>query len=254
MTEALDVEREHQDAWYARAIRERFFEREGFRQLVAWNLQCLRRAVPLGRTTRVLSLGCGTGEYELALAPEVGHLLAVDLSAIAITEAQRRVQEAGLSNVAFEQASLDDLQLPAGSYDIVYALGVLHHLSADERATLLTRARAWLAPGGRFYARDPNARGLLRRAAGWSFRHSSFHSPNEAALDPDAMCTELRTAGFRDPRVSYTDVLGGPLPWLLPARSALLWRTIFAVDRAWLATPGLRGLASQFDINAKTET
>lgn len=250
MSDALDREREHQDAWYARAIRDRFFEREGFRRLVAWNLACLRRAVPLTRSSRVLSLGCGTGEYEIALAPTVGRLLAVDLSAIAITEAQRRARDAGLANLGFEQASLDDLDLQPGSFDVVYALGVLHHLSVDERAALLAHAHRWLTPGGTFYARDPNARGLLRLAASWSFRHSSFHSPNEAALDPRTTCAELRAAGFADPAVNYTDVLGGPLPWLLATSTPLLWSAVFAIDRAWLATPGVRALASQFDVRA----
>ena len=34
----IEQERAHENAWYARALRERFFEREGFRQLVAWNV------------------------------------------------------------------------------------------------------------------------------------------------------------------------------------------------------------------------
>ena len=42
----LDRERAHQDAWYARSVEQRFFEREGFRRLQAWNLALLRRAEP----------------------------------------------------------------------------------------------------------------------------------------------------------------------------------------------------------------
>ena len=33
---------------------------------------------------------------------------------------------------------------------------------------------------------------------------------------------------------------------------ALLWRAVFALDRAWLAVPGLRPLASQFAIAGRS--
>lgn len=251
MTDAVAIERAHQDEWYARAIEERFFDREGFKRLIARNLEFLRRAVPFTPSTRVLSLGCGTGEYELALAPTVGHLVGIDLSAVAIAEASRRARAEGLANITFQQGALLDLTFPDATFDVVYALGVLHHLSSVERRALLAKVLKWLAPGGVFYARDPNASGLLRRAAGWSFRRSRFHSPNESALDPRALREELSSAGLREMVIGYTDVLGGPLPWLLPTPSPVLWSTVFLFDRIWLATPGLQALASQFDIRAR---
>jgi SAM-dependent methyltransferase len=241
-------ERAHQDEWYSRAIRDRFFEREGFRRLIAWNLERLRRAVPLTPASRVLSLGCGTGEYEVQLAPSVAQVTAIDLSPVAIEHARRRAAQRGIGNVTFMAGSLLDAALP--EVDVVYALGVLHHLSLADRHALLVRARRTLAEGGWFYARDPNARGLLRRAAGPVLRFSPFHSPDEAALDPGATRRELLAAGFRDPAVTYTDVVAGPLPWLLNVSSPWLWRAVFAFDRAWLSAPGLRALASQFDIRA----
>jgi hypothetical protein len=38
----VEQERAHENAWYTRALRERFFEREGFRRLVAWNVASAR--------------------------------------------------------------------------------------------------------------------------------------------------------------------------------------------------------------------
>jgi SAM-dependent methyltransferase len=248
MSEALTRERAHQDEWYARAIATHFFEHEGFRQLIAWNLGHLRRVVPLTSSSRVLSLGCGTGEYELALAPSVAQVAAIDLSPVAIVEARRRASDRHITNIDFIEASLLDLSLPPGSFDVVYALGVLHHLSLAERHALLIHVRRWLAAGGWFYARDPNARGLLRLVAGWWVARSTYHSPNEAALDPHELRQELVAAGFQDPQIGYTDVLGGPLPWLVHASSPWLWSAVFRFDQLWLATPGLRRGASQFQI------
>lgn len=246
------TEREHQEAWYSRAIGEAFFAREGFRRLIDWNLAALRRAVPVSREMRVLSIGCGLGDYEISLAPDVASIVAIDLSATAVGEARSRADGRGVANVDWIAGSALDLDFDPGAFDLVYAFGVLHHLDPAERLELLRRAHAWLTPGGWLYARDPNARGLLRRLGrGLYRRHSPFHSPDEHELDPFELVADVRTAGFERPTVDYTDVLGGPLPWLVRSRSRLLWSLVFAVDRVWLAVPGLRRLASQFAVVAR---
>ncbi|MGE3842164.1 MAG: hypothetical protein AB7I50_11295, partial [Vicinamibacterales bacterium] len=80
---------------------------------------------------------------------------------------------------------------------------------------------------------------------------SRFHSPNESALYPRALEAELIEAGLHRPSSGFTDVLLGPLPWLVASDAPLFWSVVSAFDRAWLAVPGLRGLASQFDVRAE---
>lgn len=251
MSDPLDVERAHEDQWYRRVATEGFFEREGFRRLIAANLAALRRRVAVTPQTRVLSLGCGSGEYERRLATECQSVVGVDLSEVAVTYARQRAAEAGLTNIRFESAPIEDLDVADASIDLVVIFGVLHHLDARQRAETYARVRRCLVPGGWAYSRDPNARGLLRRAAGPFARRDEFHSPNEAALDPAATAAEWTAAGFTDIAVDYTDVIGGPLPWMLPVSSSLLWSAVFAFDRAWLGVPMLRPFASQFAIAAR---
>lgn len=250
MTEDLEsVERAHQDAWYGRAVREEFFAREGFARLVTWNLEALRRLVPIRRHMRLLSVGCGMGDYELLLRHEVAEVVGFDLSEVAVAEATRLAQAQGAQNVRFLAGSYRDMTWPDGTFDGAYAFGVLHHLSPDERAALVSRLACWVKPGGWVYVRDPNARGLLRRVAEPFFRATSnLHSPNEASLDPDMIQDELRRAGLVDLQVDHIDVLGGPLPWLVKSNSKLLWSAVFGFDRVWLATPGLRARSSQFAV------
>lgn len=248
----LDIEREHEDAWYRRAIDERFFDRTGFHRLVAWNVAALRRMVPLHREMTVLSIGSGLGDYELALAGSVGRIVAVELSAVAADEARRRLAEAGVGNVEVRTGAIDDQTFAPGTFDLIYAMGVFHHFLPAQRAALLARFTPWLRQDGWLYLRDPNARGWLRRAMeAWFRRRSTMHSPQEASLDPDVLTRELAAAGYRDIRRDDVDVVAGPLPWLVRSDSRLLWAAVFSFDRLWLSVPPLRRGASQFALAAR---
>lgn len=248
----IEQERAHENAWYTRALRERFFEREGFRQLVAWNVAAFRRQVPLRRDMRVLSIGAGLGDYELAIAPDVQHITAVELSETAAEAARERLRLAAIDNVDVIAGPIDSQVFPAGRFDVVYAMGVFHHFLPDQRRALLALIHGWMAPGSWLYLRDPNARGLLRRVMeGWFRRRSTVHAEQETSLDPHALRDEATQTGFTDVRLDYIDVIGGPLPWLVRSESPLLWRAVFGFDRAWLAVPGLRRAASQFALVAR---
>ena len=61
--------------------------------------------------------------------------------------------DAGVTNVQFEQATLDEVDLPAGGYDAVLALSILHLLEDWEDA--IRRAYAALEPGGVFVTSTP---------------------------------------------------------------------------------------------------
>ena len=248
----VEQERAHENAWYARALRERFFEREGFRQLVAWNVAAFRRQVPLRLDMRVLSIGAGLGDYELALAPAVKHIVAVELSETAAEAARERLRAARVRNVDVITGAIDTQAFTPHQFDVVYAMGVFHHFVPEQRRQLFARIHEWVAPSGWLYVRDPNARGVLRRILErWFRRRSTVHAEQETSLDPYVLTAEVTQAGFRDVSLDYIDVIGGPLPWLLRSESRVLWQTVFGIDRLWLAIPGLRRTASQFALVAR---
>lgn len=80
----------------------------------------------LGRETRALDVGCGSGRWAVHLAPLVGSLALVDASEAALAVARRNLLTQ--TNCSFHLASVDSLPVDDGSMDLVYSLGVLHHV------------------------------------------------------------------------------------------------------------------------------
>jgi SAM-dependent methyltransferase len=122
---------------------------------------------------RVLDIGCGTGDI-LEFLPDVSYV-GFDLSPEYIESARQRFGSRG----EFRCEKLDGSnKVAAGTFDIVLALGVLHHLDDHEAVQLFKLAHEALRPGGRLVTIDgcftdeqsSIARYLLRRDRGQNVR------------------------------------------------------------------------------------
>jgi SAM-dependent methyltransferase len=96
------------------------------------------------RPQRVLDAGCGMGRHARQMGQHAAHVVAVDFSA-AIDMAAMNVADA--ARVDCVQADLLALPFADASFDYVYSLGVLHHLS--DTAGALRQLAAKTRPGGR---------------------------------------------------------------------------------------------------------
>jgi len=94
---------------------------------------------------RVLDVGCGMGRFiEVVLKAGASEIIGVDLSD-AVQAATDNFR--GNNNVTILQADLHELPFPDESFDIIYAIGVLHHTPDTEKAfKSLVRL---LKPGGK---------------------------------------------------------------------------------------------------------
>jgi ArsR family transcriptional regulator len=109
-------------------------------------------------------LGCGTGQVTAALAPFVGHVIAVDRSGEMLQAARRRLKD--VTNVEVRRGELEDLPVRDRELDAATLLLVLHHL--PHPAAALAEAARVLRPGGRLVIADmlPHDREEYRREMG----------------------------------------------------------------------------------------
>lgn len=101
-----------------------------------------------GPETRVLEFGCGTGSTAILHAPHVQHILATDISPKMIEIAKEKARAENVENVSFEVASIETLEAPDASFDVVLGLSILHLLEDMDAA--IEKVVRLLKPGGVF--------------------------------------------------------------------------------------------------------
>jgi len=97
---------------------------------------------------KLLEFGCGTGTTALKHAPFVDRILAIDISARMLEIAERKTEAAGIGNVLFERAAIDDFTAPDNHFDVVLGMSILHLLA--DRDMAIAKVRKMLKPGGVF--------------------------------------------------------------------------------------------------------
>jgi SAM-dependent methyltransferase len=211
------------------------------------------RSTGIGRSHRVLSLGCGDGAIERRLAPHVGEIVGIDISPVAISMAQEAATADGLTNLSFVASDAGSLQLEAlGQFDCVAAFAFLHHLPEQAITATLAEARKVLRPGGSFYSFDPSTRRLIRLFVGLVRKtYERHHSPDERELDPDRLTALVRGAGFAAPKIDYVDYFFSAVTWLMPGTPGWLGKPLTTFDALVLNVPVARRFASSFSLTAR---
>ena len=99
---------------------------------------------------RVLDCGCGPGDV-LDYLPDVDYV-GIDIDANYVAEARKRYGD----RATFRLGPLGPKTMTEEAhYDLVLAMGVLHHLDDEQAMEFLSLARCGLKPGGRLVTLDP---------------------------------------------------------------------------------------------------
>ena len=81
-----------------------------------------------------LSLGCGSGHVERSIAHKAPYqcIDAYDVAKGSIEIAREEAQKAGLDNLNYYVTNINEIQLPANTYDVVWIHAAMHHFEALE--------------------------------------------------------------------------------------------------------------------------
>ena len=182
----------------------------------------IRAHVPTGPDLAMIDLACGHGSLVYCLK-ESGYrnVHGVDISPEQVELAQRF----GLTEI--ECGAIGPyLDGSDRTYDVVFLLDILEHLTREELFSLLDSVNARLNPGGRVIITVPNGAGLF----GMRIRYGDL--THENCYTPGSMSQALLTTGFGDVRAYEIR----PVPHGIKSTvRAVLWRLMTLPHRLLLA-------------------
>ena len=142
----MTIDQQLAESWLTSLETSARFDAGWVAEAVAWLVEGPTGPAP----QRVIDVGCGAGGAACAFAGALGPgvVTGCDRDPRLLAIARRRASDAGLDgHIRWLGARVDALPLGAGSVDLLWASGVLHHLP-DQQGAIDTLARL-LRPGGR---------------------------------------------------------------------------------------------------------
>ncbi|MBT5022540.1 methyltransferase domain-containing protein [Candidatus Woesearchaeota archaeon] len=82
---------------------------------------------------KVLDLGCGTGQFTIALAPITSEYVGLDISQDQLDVAAKKLNENGIGNVKLICSSGEKIELDSDYFDVVISTWVVGTIQGDDR-------------------------------------------------------------------------------------------------------------------------
>lgn len=111
-----------------------------------------RRVMSLAAGADVLEYGCGSAVQGLKVADVARSLTGIDISDVAIAEANAAAHRRGLANTAYVTMDAEDMTFAPASFDLVFGRGIIHHLDLERCFSNIARV---LRPGGKAVFWEP---------------------------------------------------------------------------------------------------
>ena len=183
----------------------------------------LLRSWGLDQSSVVVDMGCGTGQFSLAVAPACRRVVAVDVSPLMLERVLEKRDRAGIGNVEVVAGGFLTYQHTGAAADVVYSRYALHHLPDFWKVMALRRLRDMLRPGAIVRLWDVVYRFDADEA---DERIEAWCAPHGAEVDGDWARWELEEH-VRDEHSTFT--------WLL---EAMFERTGFKIEESEYSDDG----------------
>lgn len=197
-----------------------------------------QRAMEEARDRTVLEYGCGNASLGFDLAPIAHDVIGIDISDVAIQDAQRIAAHRRLTNTKFLVDNAESMRLPDRSVDVLVGSGIVHHLDIQRS---MREVRRVLREGGIAIFAEPLGH---NPAVNWyRARTPEMRTPDEHPL----LARDLRdmAQGFRSIKVTYfgfvAPILGLISPTTNPKKP--LTKLVWALDKAICRLPFIQRYA-----------
>ena len=187
---------------------------------------------------RLLEYGCGAESLAFELAANAREVVAIDISDVAIAQAQRTAAAQGLKNVEFIVDNAEAMRFPDHSVDVVAGSGIVHHLDIPKSMREVKRV---LRKGGIAIFAEPMGHNPV---VNWyRNRTPELRTPDEHPL----LVKDLRlmSKGFSSMRVTYFGMIAPILGFITPnvRKDSALTRIVWWLDRQLCRIPVLNRYA-----------
>ncbi|HUH78689.1 MAG TPA: class I SAM-dependent methyltransferase [Methanoregula sp.] len=173
---------------------------------IPWNSEVLPEALAdlVGsggvRPCRAVDLGCGAGNYAIALAGRGFEVTGIDSSPTAVRIAAESAREKGVSCTFIAADLLGDLHEVTGTFDFAYDWELLHHIFPEDRERYVRNVHRLLNPEATYLSvsfseDDPQfgGTGKYRKTGIGTTLYFSSEAEIRALFSPYFAIRELRT-------------------------------------------------------------
>jgi ubiquinone/menaquinone biosynthesis C-methylase UbiE len=145
----------------------------------------------------LIELGCGTGLYTKALAPNASHVMATDLSDEMLAVARKQLKD--LQNVTVAKADCEKIDFPDGRFGSVFMANLVHVI--ENPPTTLQEAYRILKDGGLLLIMDFTMYGVKpfekMKLGIRTLRRGYRPRRHFRSLSPDGLRSLVEGAGFK---------------------------------------------------------
>ncbi len=166
-----------------------------------WHVKrALRKIFRVGGIDNVLDAGSGFGQYSFYVAKNMGaNVLGVDINSAEVEKCNVFAKNLGMTNLSFEVANLEALDL-AEKFDLIVSVDVMEHIKDDVR--VFKNFNEVLRKGGRVLISTPsNFGGSDVHDEG---EHSFIEEHFREGYSADDITTKLSEAGLKVKEIRYT--------------------------------------------------
>ncbi|UCH66239.1 MAG: class I SAM-dependent methyltransferase [Ignavibacterium sp.] len=173
---------------------------------IPWNMETppdlLKKIIDthLDKSSKIIELGCGAGNYVIYFAGKGLDITGVDISSKAIDIAKNSAKENGVSCNLFVCDALNDMTELSDNYDFVYDWELLHHIFPEDREKYINNVCRLLKPGGlylsvSFSELSPQfgGKGIYRKTPLDTVLYFSSESEISELVKPHFKVLELKT-------------------------------------------------------------